>query len=114
MKYHPLLGWQASRRNPQVHRYNAPGEMVAYAALFMLLFMSGAVTLAVCELIRATGSTADTVNSIIMNLWRASAATVSFTLAAAGISKGIKLATRRLRQWISKSLAIGEELERAP
>ena len=34
MKCHPLLGWQASRRNPQVHRNNAPGEMVAYAALF--------------------------------------------------------------------------------
>ena len=34
MKDHPLLGWQASRRNPQVHRYNAPGEIVAYAALF--------------------------------------------------------------------------------
>ena len=76
MKYHPQAsetqscdggGLKETRRCTDT---TPPGEMAAYVALFMLLLMGGTVTLVVCEVIRATGSTADTVHSIIMNLPR--------------------------------------------
>ena len=76
MKYHPQAsetqscdggGLKETRRCTDT---TPPGEMAAYGALFMLLLMGGTVTLVVCEVIRATGSTADTVHSIIMNLPR--------------------------------------------
>ena len=72
-------------------------------ALFIVLLMAGTVTLVVYEVIRATGSPVDTIHYIVTNLWRAGAAALFFTLTAAGISKGIRLAARRLRQWLFKS-----------
>ena len=77
----------------------SPGEMEAYA----VLFIAGNVIWVVYEVIRATGSPADTIHSIVTNLWQASAAALFFTLSVAGISKGLRLAARRLRQWLFKS-----------
>ena len=79
------------------------GEMEAYVVLFIVLLMASTVILVVYEVIRATGSPADTVHSIVTNLWQASAAALFITLTAAGIFKGIRLAARRLRQWLFKS-----------
>ena len=81
----------------------SPGEMEAYAVLFIGLLIAGNITWVVYEVIRATGSPADTIHSIITNLWQASAAALFITLTAAGISKGVRLAARRLRQWLFKS-----------
>ena len=81
----------------------SPGEMEAYAVLFIVLLMAGTVILVVYEVIRATGSPVDTLQSIITNLWQASAAALFFTLTVAGISKSVRLAARRLRQWLFKS-----------
>ena len=81
----------------------SPGEMEAYAALFIVLLMTGTVTLVVYEVIRATGSPVDTIHYIVTNLWRVGAAALFFTLTAAGISKGVRHATRRLHQWVFKS-----------
>ena len=81
----------------------SPGEMEAYAVLFIVLLIAGNVIWVVYEVIRATGSPADTIHSIVTNLWQASAAALFFTLSAAGISKGLRLAARRLRQWLFKS-----------
>ena len=81
----------------------SPGEMEAYVALFIVLLMAGTVTLVVYEVIRATGSPVDTIHYIVTNLWRAGAAALFFTLTAAGVSKGLRLAARRLRQWLFKS-----------
>ena len=81
----------------------SPGEMAAYVALFIVLLMAGAVILVVYEVIRATGSPVDTIHSIVTNLWCAGAAALFFTPTAAGISKGIRLAARRLPQWLFKS-----------
>ena len=77
----------------------SPSEMEAYAALFI----AGTVILVVYEVIRATGSPVDTIHYIVTNLWRTGAAALFFTLTAAGVSKGIRLAARRLRQWLFKS-----------
>ena len=81
----------------------SPGEMEAYAVLFIVLLIAGNVIWVVYEVIRATGSPVDTLHSIITNLWQASAAALLFTLTVAGISKGLRLAARRLRQWLFKS-----------
>ena len=81
----------------------SPGEMEAYAVLFIVLLMAGTVILVVYEVIRATGSPVDTIHYIVTNLWRAGAAALFFTLTVAGISKGVRLAARRLRQWLFKS-----------
>ena len=81
----------------------SPGDMEAHVALFIVLLMAGTVTLVVYEVIRATGSPVDTIHYIVTNLWRAGAAALFFTLTAAGVSKGIRLAARGLRQWLFKS-----------
>ena len=81
----------------------SPGEMEAYAVLFIALLIAGNVIWVVYEVIRATGSPADTIHSIVTNLWQASAAALFFTLSVAGISKGLRLAARGLRQWLFKS-----------
>ena len=81
----------------------SPGEMEAYAVLFIVLLMAGTVILVIYEVIRATGSQVNTIHCIVTNLWRAGAAALFFTLTAAGVSKGIRLAARRLHQWFSKS-----------
>ena len=81
----------------------APGEMEAYAVLLIVLLIAGNIIWVVYEVIRATGSPVDTLHSIITNLWQASAAALFFTLTVAGISKGLRLAARRLRQWLFKS-----------
>ncbi len=49
------------------------------------------------------GMTRNSEMSTEPNLWQASAAALFFTVTAAGISKGIRLAARRLRQWLFKS-----------
>ena len=81
----------------------SPGEMEAYAVLFIVLLIAGNVIWVVYEVIRATGSPVDMIHSIVTNLWQASAAALFFTLTAAGISKGLRLAARRLRPWLFKS-----------
>ena len=81
----------------------SPGEMEAYAVLFISLLIAGNVIWVVYEVIRSTGSPVDTLHSIITNLWQASAAALFITLTAAGISKGLRLAARRLRQRLFKS-----------
>ena len=81
----------------------SPGEMEAYAVLFIGPLIAGNVIWVVYEVIYATGSPVDTIHSIVTNLWQASAAALFFTLTAAGISKGIGLTARRLRQWLFKS-----------
>ena len=81
----------------------SPGEMEAYAVLFIGLFIAGNVIWVVYEVLRSTDSPVDTIHSIVTNLWQASAAALFFTLTAAGISKGLRLTARRLRQWIFKS-----------
>ena len=81
----------------------SPGEMEAYAVLFIVLLIAGNVIWVVYEVIRSTGSPVDTLHSIITNLWQASAAALFITLTAAGISKGLRLAARGLRQWLFKS-----------
>ena len=81
----------------------SPGEMEAYAVLFIVLLIAGNVIWVVYEVIRATGSPADTLHSIVTNLWQASAAALFITLTVAGVSKGLRLAARRLRQWLFKS-----------
>ncbi len=43
----------------------SPGEMEAYAVLFIVLLMAGTVTLVVYEVIRATDSPVDTIHSIV-------------------------------------------------
>ena len=80
----------------------SPGEMEAYAVLFIVLLIAGNVIWVVYEVIRATGSPVDTIHSIVTNLWQASAPALFITLTAAGISTGIRLAARRLRQWLFK------------
>ena len=77
----------------------SPGEMEAYA----VLLIAGNVIWVVYEVLRATGSPVDMLHSIVTNLWQASAAALFITLTAAGISKGLRLAARRLRQWLFKS-----------
>ena len=67
----------------------SPSEMEAYVVLFIVLLMAGTVILVVYEVIRATGSPADTIHYIVTNLWRAGAAALFFTLTAAGVSKGV-------------------------
>ena len=62
----------------------SPGEMEAYAVLFIGMLIAGNVIWVVYEVIRATGSPADTLHSIITNLWQASAAALFFTLTVAG------------------------------
>ena len=69
----------------------SPGEMAAYAVLFIVLLMASTVILVVYEVIRATGSPVDTIHYIVTNLWRAGAAALFFTLTAAGISKSVRL-----------------------
>ena len=81
----------------------SPGEMEAYAVLFIVLLIAGNVIWVVYEVLRSTGAPVDTIHSIVTNLWQASAAALFFTLTAAGISKGLRLAARRLRQWLFKS-----------
>ena len=81
----------------------SPGEMEAYAVLFIVLLIAGNVIWVVYEVIRATGSPVDTIHSIVTNLWQASAAALFSTLTAVGISKGLRLAVRGLRQWLFKS-----------
>ena len=81
----------------------SPGEMEAYAVLLIGMLIAGNVMWVVYEVIRATGSPVDTLHSIITNLWQASAAALFFTLTVAGVSKGLRLAARRLRQWLFKS-----------
>ena len=81
----------------------SPGEMEAYAVLFIVLLIAGNVIWVVYEVLRATGSPVDTLHSIVTNLWQASVAALFITVTAAGISKGIRLAARRLRQWLFKS-----------
>ena len=81
----------------------SPGEMEAYVVLFIVLLMASTVILVVYEVIRATGSPVDTIHSIVTNLWQAGAAALFITLTVAGVSKGIRLAARRLRQWVFKS-----------
>ena len=81
----------------------SPGEMEAYAVLFIVLLIAGNVIWVVYEVIRSTGSPVDTIHSMVTNLWQAGAAALFFTLTAAGISKGIRLAARRLPQWLFKS-----------
>ena len=81
----------------------SPGEMEAYAVLFIVLLIAGNVIWVVYEVLRATGSPVDTIHSIVTNLWQASAAALFITLTVAGISKGVRLAARRLRQWLFKS-----------
>ena len=81
----------------------SPGEMEAYAVLFIVLLIAGNVIWVVYEVIRSTGSPVDTIHSIVTNLWQASAAALFITLTVAGISKGLRLAARRLRQWLFKS-----------
>ena len=81
----------------------SPGEMEAYAVLFIVLLIAGNVIWVVYEVIRSTGSPVDTIHSIVTNLWQASAAALFITVTAAGISKGLRLAARRLRQWLFKS-----------
>ena len=81
----------------------SPGEMEAYAVLFIVLLIAGNVIWVVYEVIRATGSPADTIHSIVTNLWQAGAAALFITLTVAGVFKGIRLAARRLRQWLFKS-----------
>ena len=81
----------------------SPGEMEAYAVLFIVLLIAGNVIWVVYEVICSTGSPVDTIHSIVTNLWQASAAALFITLTAAGISKGLRLAARRLRQWLFKS-----------
>ena len=66
------------------------GEMEAYAVLFIVLLIAGNVIWVVYEVIRATGSPANTIHSIVTNLWQASAAALFITLTVAGISKGFK------------------------
>ena len=65
----------------------SPGEMEAYAVLFIVLLIAGNVIWVVYEVIRATGSPVDTLHSIITNLWQASAAALFFTLTAARIPR---------------------------
>ena len=65
----------------------APGEMEAYAVLFIVLLIAGNVIWVVYEVIRATGSPADTLHSIVTNLWQASAAAFFITLTAARIPR---------------------------
>ena len=77
----------------------SPGEMETYA----VLFIAGNVIWVVYEVIRATGSPVDMIHSIVTNLWQASAAALFSTLTAAGRSKGLRLAARRLRPWLFKS-----------
>ena len=77
----------------------SPGEMEAYA----VLLIAGNVIWVVYEVIRATGDPVDTLHSIVTNLWQASAAALFITLTVAGVSKGLRLAARRLRQWLFKS-----------
>ena len=82
-----------------------PGALAAYFAMFITLSMAGIVFLVVYEMIQTAGSPADTIYSIITNLWRAAAAALFFTLMTAGISKGIGLAASRLRQWQQPGIA---------
>ena len=77
----------------------SPGEMETYA----VLLIAGNVIWIVYEVIRSTGSPVDMIHSIVTNLWQASAAALFITLTVAGISKGVRLAARRLRQWLFKS-----------
>ena len=60
----------------------SPGEMEAYA----VLFIAGNVIWVVYEVIRATGSPVDTIHYIVTNLWQAGAAALFFMLTAAVIS----------------------------
>ena len=62
----------------------SPGEMETYAVLFIVLLIAGNVIWVVHEVIPATGSPADTLHSIVTNLWQASAAALFFTLTVAG------------------------------
>ncbi len=62
----------------------SPGEMEAYAVLFIVLLIAGNIIWVVYEVLRATGSPVDTLHSIITNLWQASAAALFFTLTVAG------------------------------
>ena len=78
----------------------SPGEMETYTVLLIVLLIAGNVIWVVYEVLRATGSPVDTLHSIVTNLWQASAASPFITLTAAGISKGLRLAARRLRQWL--------------
>ncbi len=54
----------------------SPGEMEAYAVLFIVLLIAGNVIWVVYEMIRATGSPVDTIHYIVTNLWQASTGSV--------------------------------------
>ena len=80
-----------------------PSEREAYLALFIGVLTGGSVINIVYEVIFATSSLADTIHSIITDMWRPPVIAFYVTLTAAGISKSVRSMSRRLRQLLPRS-----------
>ena len=80
-----------------------PSDMETCVVMFIVLLIAGSITNVVYEVIFATGSPADTIHSIITDMWRAPVIAFYVTLTAAGIAKPVGSLSRRLHQFLSKS-----------
>ncbi len=80
------------------------GGASLYVGTFVILCTLGAAILVIYEVAAAAaGGPADTVHSIVTNLWHAGAAALVLTLAAAGIPKAAGFVAGRLRRSLSRS-----------
>ena len=77
--------------------------METYVVAFIVLVIGNSVTNVVYRVTFSTGSLADIFRSIVTNMWRPPVIAFYVTLSASGISKSVRLLSRRLRQLLSES-----------
>ena len=69
-------------------------EMYLYALLFVSFTTGAAISIIVNEILTATGSPADIVRAILLDMWRAAGAGAVFAVTVALVSKTVRSVSR--------------------